>query len=160
MMKIIGKILIVVAALIFVGGVVTLFWDEAPGQITNKRIIARTYSGNGGMNARGVTYQGGTTEVRLIEYRYSVDGHQYTSASIQFSGGTRMAENGKVHFYPTPTKIYHSSIFPSLSVLRRGIPVFSIFMLVILGLGLIEMQRWIMTHVKNGIGKTGIVNKP
>jgi hypothetical protein len=66
----------------------------------------------------------------------------------------------KIHFYPTPTKIYHSSIFPSLSVLRRGIPVFSIFMLVILGLGLIEMQRWIMAHVKNGIGKAGIVNKP
>jgi len=145
-MKSIGKIILTFAALLFLGGLFTLFWVATPGEITENKVVSRTYVGNGGMAARGAGYSSGATALRSLEYRYAVNNISYIGRSVRFSGGPSAMVPTSA--YPSPITVYHSKSFPSVSVIDRGIPIFMIFLLILLGLGLIQMHYWFLKYTK------------
>jgi hypothetical protein len=145
-MKIAGKILLYLAALIFAGGFITLFWEEIPGELVKYNRLSTTYVGNSGMAVMGATNRGGATALTAIKYRYSVNGIHYTALSIQFSGGAAMQKDNPGYFRPTTTKVYYSSTFPFLSVIDHGIQIIWVLLLSVLGLGLIETHKWFIKY--------------
>lgn len=146
-MKTIGKTLILLAALMFLGGLTTLLWEEVSGEITEYKTLSRTYAGNGGMAARGATYRDGATELAYITYQYSINNTQHTAHSIRFSGGASTLK--PINDYSRPSiKVYHSSSFPSFSVLDRNIYFFMAFLLALFGFGLVETHKWFLKHTK------------
>jgi hypothetical protein len=146
-MKVIGKILLVFAALMLVGGFFTLFWEETSGKITEYKTLSRTYVGNSGMSAMGANYRSGATVLKSVKYSYTVNKIQYTGYSIRFTGGSSTMRSNPAYYQPT-IKVYHSNTFPSLSVIDRGIPLLIIFLISLLGFGLIEMHNWFLKHTK------------
>ena len=141
-MKIVGKSILYFAALIFAGGFITLFWEEVPGEIIKHRILSTTHTGNSGMTAKGVATRGGATMLTSIKYRYSVNGVNYSGYSIRFSGGDALLQKSSTYFRPVAVKVYHSSTFHFLSVIDRGIQIFIVILLSVLGFGLIEIHKW------------------
>ena len=146
-MKIVGRLLILLAASSLIGGFATLFWDEVAGEVSGYKTLSRTYAGNGGTAVRGATHRGGATELAYITYIYSVDRTQYTAHSIRFSGGTSALKATDDHSRPSIT-VYYSHYFPSMSVLDRDVYFFIAFLLALLGFGLIETQKWFLKHTK------------
>jgi hypothetical protein len=134
------------AALLFLGGLFTLFWAATPGETTEYRLLSRTYAGNGGMAARGADYRGGATAVTSMEYLYKVDNITYTGHCIRFSGGPPRVRKSPTH--QAPVMVYYLQAFPSISVIDRGIPFFTIFILILTGLGLIQMHNWFLAHTE------------
>ncbi|WP_146259837.1 hypothetical protein [Pseudomonas sp. URMO17WK12:I2] len=146
-MKTIGKTLILLAILMFTGGFFTLFWEEVTGEVAEYETLAKTYTGNGGVAARGATYRGGATELAYITYHYTNETTQHTGHSIRFSGGSSSLKSADAYTRPA-IRVYYSRTFPTLSILDRNIYFFMPFLLTLFGFGLIEMHKWFAKHAR------------
>ena len=132
-----SKIILTLAALIAIISFGTLFMPSTE-VISSKQNIYFSINNAATLGRHGhLSNQGSISQLTLTTYNYRIKGSNYSGTSISF--GNRK----------DPNKAYYIPFVPSISFINKGVQFVLILFLVIIGLGLKEIQNWLNRMSEN-----------
>jgi hypothetical protein len=131
-MRILGKSVLMIALAWFILSLYVIFWPSTFAIVVERSNIALSQNGYNGVTKPGISnFKGSSTSFNLVSYRYSVN-----EASYEGKGGISSANSKNI-------TIYYCPIYPAFSLTNNVIPLPWLLMLCILGLGFLEMNKWL-----------------
>lgn len=135
----VGKILLYLSSIIFASLFLSLFlFNESKGLIIkDENLLFSEGSGRAGSGSGS-----GPTKISLVSYTYKVQEKVFTGLTLRFYGGHREI------YSPEPLKrekisVYYLKMVPGISIVDRATSLYTAVVLLLFGLGLIEVSKWL-----------------
>ena len=125
------------AAALLVLNVSTKFWSKTEGGVTSVSRQLHYYSGGGGRTA--MPSHGGYLKWVEASYFYVVEGKYYQSSllCVCVPFGLKMPDTGE------RVPVYYVPILPEIAIVNRDMPVLTLLVLILLGLGFSALEKWV-----------------
>ena len=136
-----GRSLVAISGVLLLTGFLTLFYTPADRSIVRKNEVTlyqNGYTETVGRLGYGKN-DGGKTSFVFFGYEYHVEGKVYKGGWVKIGSGKSLDQLNTVYYNP---------YIPFLSALERGVPLFWVVLLGIVGLGVLEVRKWLLQFVR------------
>jgi hypothetical protein len=136
-MQILGRSILLTALAWFLLSLYAVFWPSTSATVFETGNISLSQNGYNGVQKYGTqNFSGTTVNFKIASYRYVV-------SEVIYEG------KGKINLQSGDTlKIYYCPVYPSFSLTQNTIPLPWILLLCILGFGVLEIRKWLVSLPK------------
>lgn len=136
-LKYFSRVLLTVSGCLFILGLVSVFYVEVKPVYVNIKEITLYQNGYTDPVGRLGSYaknNGGNTKFVLFSYKYMVGKSSYSGAWMKIGS---LSTIGRMR------TVYYNPVLPMFSVLEKGVSLFWVIFLGMLGYGLLEVRNWL-----------------